>query len=87
MTKGFKHLGNEHGTYMDADISLISTGRMFVSRILVSLNLKKGLSREIELTWGDRVFIQKLDYEGISFKFHRFHKNSHEANECNLRMA
>jgi hypothetical protein len=49
-------------------MSFISTGRMLVARIIVSLNFRKGLSGEIELTWGDRVFMKKLDYEGILFK-------------------
>jgi hypothetical protein len=48
--KGFESIGNALGTYMDVDMSFISTGRMSMACILVSLNFRKGLSGDIELT-------------------------------------
>jgi hypothetical protein len=85
--EGIQTFGNELGTYMDVDMSFISIGRMSMACILVSLNFRKGLSEEIELTWGDRVFMQKMDYEGIPFKCHMFHKHGHKATECTLPMT
>jgi hypothetical protein len=70
MVKCFGKIGNTLGTYLDIDMSFISLGRMSMERILVSLNLRKGLSEDLELSWGNKVFMQKLDYEGIPFKCH-----------------
>jgi hypothetical protein len=84
--KGFKCIGNALGNYMDVNMSFISSGRMSMAHILVSLNVRKGLSGEIELSWGNIVFMQKLDYEGIPFKCHRCHKHGHRVSECPLPM-
>jgi hypothetical protein len=45
---------------------------------------QKGLSDTLELTRGDLLFTQPLDYEGIPFKCHRCHKHGHRAAECSL---
>jgi hypothetical protein len=84
--KGFECLGNALGRYMDADMSFTSTGKMSMARILVSLNIHKGLAGEIELSWGDRSILQKLDYEGIPFKCRWCHKHGHNASEFHLPM-
>jgi hypothetical protein len=84
--KGFECLGNDLDRYMYVDISFTSTGKISVDRVLVSLNIRKGLTEEIELSWGDRYFLQKLDYEGIPFKCCRCHKHGHNACDFTLTM-
>jgi hypothetical protein len=85
--KGFEYLGNALGRYMDVDMSFkSSTGKMSMAHILVSLNIRKGLAEEIELSWGDKSIMKKLDYEGIPFKCRRCHKHGHNASEFHLPM-
>ena len=52
----FRELWNAMGTFMDADMSFCITGQMLVARILVSLDIRVGLAKEMELIWGDKHF-------------------------------
>jgi hypothetical protein len=72
---------------MDVDMSFLSMGKMLVSCILVSLNIRRGLVEEIKLSWGEKSYMQKLDYEGIPFRCRRCHKHGHIASECQLLMC
>jgi hypothetical protein len=80
--KGFEYLGNALGRYMDVDMSFKDSRKMSMAHILVSMNIRKGLAEEIELSWGDKSIMKKLDYEGIPFKCRRCHKHGHNASEC-----
>jgi hypothetical protein len=84
--KCFEKIGNTLGTFMKEDMSFSTSGKMFVARILVSLNFRKGLSATLELSQEGKTFSQSLDYEGIPFKCHRCHKHSHRAVDCLLPM-
>jgi hypothetical protein len=80
-TKGFECLGNSLGNYMETYMSFITLGIISMAYILVSLNIRKGFPEKIELTWGDRAFMQNMDYEGILFKCHGFRNHGHKAIE------
>jgi hypothetical protein len=62
---------------LDADFSFKETGEMSLARILVSLNIRGGLRKELNIT--DRGFTraQILDYEGIPFHCRRCHAHGH----------
>ena len=60
---------------MNAYMSFYSFGKMLVAWILVSLNLRKGLSDTLALTHDGLVFRQPLNYEGIPFKCRRCHEH------------
>jgi hypothetical protein len=57
---------------------------MSMARILVRLDLRPRLLKEmtIEMTFGS--FIQPLDYEGIPFRCHRCHVYGHGIVDCKL---
>ena len=57
---------------MDADMTYEETKQRKVARILVNLNVREGLGEEMDLTWGDYTYAQKLDYENIPFRCRRF---------------
>jgi hypothetical protein len=69
---------------MNVDMSFSSSRKMSVARILVSLNLRKGLSDTLELTRDGLLFRKPLDYEGIPFKCHRCHKHGHRVVDFSL---
>jgi hypothetical protein len=78
----FKVLGNLLGTYLDVDWSYKETCAHSMAQILVSINLRRGLDTNLEIVAGNRSFIQKLDYEGVSFLCHRCHLLGNLANKC-----
>jgi hypothetical protein len=84
--KGFTYLGNAIGSYLDMDMSFIQMGKLSMTRILVLINVRKGLQEDLELTCGDKTFLQKVDYEGISFYCHGCHKPGHNARESAFPM-
>jgi hypothetical protein len=55
-----------------------------VSRILVNLNVREGLGEEMDLTWGDYTYAQKLDYENIPLRCQRCHQYGHMIKNCKL---
>jgi hypothetical protein len=73
-------------SFMNTNMSFTSTEDMSVARILVSLNLRKGLSNILELTRGGLLFRKTLDYKGIPFKCHRCHKHGQRVVDFTLPM-
>jgi hypothetical protein len=55
--KCFEKIGNTLGTFMKEDMSFLSSGKMLMARILVSLNIRKGLSD----TWSSLMETYCLD--------------------------
>jgi hypothetical protein len=76
-THRFAAIGNLLGRYLEADMSFEVTGYMTVARILVQINLRKGLYQEITIESVTETFVQTLDYEGIPFRCHRCHVYGH----------
>jgi hypothetical protein len=60
---------------MNEDISFSSFGKISMSWILFSLNVRKVLSYTLVLTRDGLVFRQPLNYEGIPFKCRRCHEH------------
>jgi hypothetical protein len=80
----FKKIGNFLGDFLDADMSFEVTKQRKVARILVNLNVREGLGEEMDLTWGDYTYSQKLDYENIPFRCRRCHQYGHLVKNCKL---
>ena len=80
----FKLIGNTLGTYLEADLSFLESGVCCLGRVLVLLDLRKGLASEIDIKFHDIVYSQCLDYVGIPFKCNRCHKYGHLASHCIL---
>jgi hypothetical protein len=80
----FKEFGNALGTFLDVDMSFLSTGDLIVACILVLLNVRGGLPKDLELVVDNSSYMQKLDYEGISFQCRHCHQHGHVANDCRL---
>jgi len=65
-------------------MSFLETKNRAMARILVSLDLSKGLAKKINLQYKDYVFEQILDYEHLPFRCHRCHEYGHLAKDCPL---
>jgi hypothetical protein len=81
---GFLLMGNMIGSFLEVDMSCQSRNEMTVARILVMVDLRGGLAEEMTLKIGEKDVIQKMDYEGISFRCRKFHKHGHIAIQCSL---
>jgi hypothetical protein len=80
----FTTIGNRLGEFLEANYSFEETRLMTVARILVQLDLRPGLLKEIKIKTTSGIFIQPLDYEGILFRCHRFHAYGHGVVKCTL---
>jgi hypothetical protein len=80
----FSAIGNRLRDFLEADYSFEETGLMTVARILVRLDLRPGLLKEIKIKATSGIFLQPLDYEGIPFRCHRCHVYGHGVAECTL---
>ena len=70
---------------MKDGLSFIGSGVCFLGRVLVILDLRKGLAADIDIRVGDSVFNQSLDYIGIPFKCNRCHSYGHLVSNCHLK--
>jgi hypothetical protein len=80
----FSSIGSRLGEFLEADYSFEETGLMKVARILVRLDLRPGLLKEMKIKTSSGTFLQPLDYEGIPFRFHRCHAYGHGVVDCKL---
>ena len=55
-----------------------------MARILVNLNVREGLVKDLMLSWGPLHIKQLLDYENIPFQCRRFHAYGHPVSNCHL---
>ena len=60
-------IGNDLGRFLHLDLSLLEGEDKRVGKILVKINIYKGLLFELEVDWRGNIFIQPLDYWGIPF--------------------
>lgn len=67
---------------MQADLSYLQTGRRTVARILVGLQIYKGLADRLPIESASGTHIQLIDYKGLPFRFHRCHELGHLVAQC-----
>ena len=78
----FAEIGNYLGEYVCSDYSHHETGKYTVAKIMVKIDLRLGLSAEINVQSKDGDFVQILDYVGVPFKCHRCHVHGHLVASC-----
>jgi len=57
---------------------------MSLARIIVSLNIRESLRKELNITDMGRSQIQILNYEGVPFRYHHCHEHGHISKYCSL---
>ena len=75
--KVLKAIGNYLGAFLKADLLYMQTRRRTVARILVGLQIYKGLTDRLPIQYTSGMHVQALDYEGLPFHCHRCHKWGH----------
>ena len=80
----FAEIGNYLGEYVCSDYSHHETGKYTVAKIMVKIDLRMGLSAEINVQSKDGDFVQLLDYVGVLFRCHRCHVHGHLVANCPL---
>lgn len=80
--KVLEAIGNCLGVFLKADLSYMQTGRRTVARILVGLQIYKGLADKLPIQYTCGTHVHALDYEGLPFCCHRCHKWGHLVAEC-----
>jgi hypothetical protein len=65
--EAFKAMGDALGKFLHVDVTLLSGQDRRIGKIMVEIDLQKGLPEFLEIEWRGIVHIQKLDYWGIPF--------------------
>lgn len=76
-------IGNCLGVFHKADLSFLQMDRRTVARILVGLQIYKGLADRLPIQYSCGTHVQSVDYEGLPFRCHRCHEWGHLVAECN----
>ena len=61
-------VGNTIGRFVALEEDFMNSYDKRKAKILVELDITKGLPAEVEILCQDRLFIQRLDYQGIPFR-------------------
>jgi hypothetical protein len=69
---------------LEVDFSFEDTGLMSVARILVRLDLRPRLLKDLTIETTSGSFLQPLNYEGIPFRYHRCHAYGNGVADCKL---
>jgi hypothetical protein len=77
-----KEIGNALGLFYDVDNSYKDSGYIGMARILVCLELSKGLANSIMIRKGPPIFSQSMNYGGISFKCGQCHFYGYLTKNC-----
>ena len=72
------------GTFLEADLSFLHTGVCCLGKILVLIDVSKGLVADLMISKGNLSFKQPLEYVGVPFKCLRCHRHGHLASDCSL---
>ena len=80
----FKLVGNSLGTFLEADLSFLHSGVYCLGKILVLIDISKGLVADLLISKGNSSFKQPLDYVGIPFTCITCHRHGHLAADCSL---
>ena len=75
-------IGNTIGHFVDIDEDFMNSYDKRMARILVELDILKGLPAEIEILCWERLFTQRLDYQGIPFRCSCFQETGHLRHAC-----
>ena len=74
----FKLVGNTLGTFVEAGLSFLESGVCCLGKVLVLIDLHKGLAEDIVIKKGECVFCQPLYYVGrVPFHCNRCHSYGH----------
>ena len=71
-----------HFVALEKDFHLIFYKRM--DKVLVELEISKGLLPDIDIVSGDHIINQMLDYLHMPFRCNYFHETRHLQNSCTL---
>ena len=73
----FKLIGNTLGTFLEANLSFLALGVCCLRKVLVLIDIRKGLAFDIVIKRGESIFSQPMDYVGVPFKCNRCHGYDH----------
>ena len=80
----FKLVGNSLGSFLEDDLSFLQTGVCCLGKILVLLDISKGLVVDLMISKGNLSICQPLDYVRVHFKCLRCHRHGHLTSNCSL---
>lgn len=70
-------LANRLGTFVQSDKNSLFGTEKKVTRVMVELDLNKGLPTEIDIVWGKTSFRQCLEYHGLPFRCFKCQHTGH----------
>lgn len=66
----FVGLANSLGKFIAFNKEMIHLVDKKMETIMIEFDVTLGLLMEVELIWGNMIFMQKLDYQNIPFRYH-----------------
>jgi hypothetical protein len=77
-----REIGNSLGKTITVDTSSRSGSSRLLGRVLVEIDITKGLPSTLEIEWRGRKIHQQLDYLGIPFRCSRCRETGHLRRSC-----
>jgi len=78
----FKSIGNKIRSFFSSEPRREMKANRCWVWVQISVDLKEGMTNEIELEWGDFKWVQKIDYWRVPFRCYGCHQASHVQDEC-----
>jgi hypothetical protein len=77
-----KDIGDALGSFISVDRGLLTSPVRKVCRILVEMDISRGLPETLEIEWRGRCLLQRLDYLGIPFRCSLCRSTGHLRRDC-----
>jgi len=75
-------IGNSLGSFIALDSQTLNSSRRTLGKVLVEIDITKGLSETLVIDWRGRKILQKLDYLGIPFRCNLCWETGHLRRFC-----
>ena len=75
-------VGNTIGRFVALEDDFMNSYDKRKAKILIELDITKGLSAEVEILCHDRLFVQRLDFQGIPFRCNVCRETGHLQCDC-----
>lgn len=77
-------LANSVGKFIRLDRNSLYGMDRRIAKLMVEFDMSLGLPTEVEIVWGTRSFIQRLDYYKLLFRCFSCHETGHLQSKCPL---
>ena len=70
------------GHFVHVEAHMVVSGDNNMALVLVDLHIIEGIPTEVKIVWGDKIYLQRLDYKGIYFRCYLCRNMGHMSRQC-----